>query len=270
MAQQFEQEVVPLVGVSDGREHQHRTVAEVAICPPGAVQAVNGQRSILLHDRFLPIFRLVDRYALRRGLRHAVASLRAAVDGSPASREAVGFAFDYSARHGLALRALHAWEVPVFDAPGVTVPPSLALEEIAAALPTSGLAITPEEFLTLARTPRTDYDFLADAPSVEGFLFPDSYIFLRNTSVTDFVDSLIRNFGLNLTSDLRLGFEQQGLTVREAVIVASPLRRAPPLDSREALSDSATAGPTPATLPPSTIAATPITRSMTTTTPSPI
>ena len=37
-----------------------RTVAEVAICPPGAVQAVNGQRSILLHDRFLPIFRLVD------------------------------------------------------------------------------------------------------------------------------------------------------------------------------------------------------------------
>ena len=37
-----------------------RTVAEVAICPPGAVQAVNGQRSILLPDRFLPIFRLVD------------------------------------------------------------------------------------------------------------------------------------------------------------------------------------------------------------------
>ena len=36
------------------------SVAEVAICPPGAVQAVNGQRSILLHDRFLPIFRLVD------------------------------------------------------------------------------------------------------------------------------------------------------------------------------------------------------------------
>lgn len=37
-----------------------RTVAEVVICPPSAVQAVNGQRSILLHDRFLPIFRLVE------------------------------------------------------------------------------------------------------------------------------------------------------------------------------------------------------------------
>lgn len=53
-----------------------------------------------------------------------------AVDGSPASREAVGFAFDHAARHGLSLHALHAWEVPVFDAPGVTVPPTLALEEI--------------------------------------------------------------------------------------------------------------------------------------------
>jgi len=53
-----------------------------------------------------------------------------AVDGSPASREAVAFAFAYAARHGAALHALHAWEVPVFDAPGVTAPPSLALEEI--------------------------------------------------------------------------------------------------------------------------------------------
>jgi len=53
-----------------------------------------------------------------------------AVDGSPASREAIGFAFDYASRHGLSLRALHAWEVPVFDAPGVTVPPSLAMDEI--------------------------------------------------------------------------------------------------------------------------------------------
>jgi hypothetical protein len=53
-----------------------------------------------------------------------------AVDGSPASREAIGYAFDHAARHSLALHAVHAWEIPIFDAPGVTVPPSLALEEV--------------------------------------------------------------------------------------------------------------------------------------------
>ena len=53
-----------------------------------------------------------------------------AVDGSPASRAAIGYAFDYAARHRMSLHAIHAWEVPVFDAPGVTVPPSLAFEEV--------------------------------------------------------------------------------------------------------------------------------------------
>jgi UPF0755 protein len=103
--------------------------------------------------------------------------------------------------------------------------PGWRMEEIAASLPTSGLAITPEEFLTLTRSPRADYDFLSGAASLEGFLFPDSYIFPRNTSVTEFVDALVRNFGLHLTSDLRLGYTQQGLTVREAVIIASIVER---------------------------------------------
>ncbi|MFN8460668.1 MAG: hypothetical protein U0X93_02690 [Anaerolineales bacterium] len=34
------------------------------------------------------------------------------------------------------------------------------MEEIAASLPTSGLAISPDDFLAAARTPRDDYDFL--------------------------------------------------------------------------------------------------------------
>jgi chemotaxis protein histidine kinase CheA len=35
-------------------------VNEVMICSRDAIQTVNGQRSVLLHDRFLPVFRLVD------------------------------------------------------------------------------------------------------------------------------------------------------------------------------------------------------------------
>lgn len=37
-----------------------RMVAECVVAPASDVQSVNGQRSILIHDRFLPLFRLVD------------------------------------------------------------------------------------------------------------------------------------------------------------------------------------------------------------------
>jgi nucleotide-binding universal stress UspA family protein len=53
-----------------------------------------------------------------------------AVDGSPASNDAVQFAFDFASRHAMGLRAVHAWEVPFFDGPGVTVPVTMALDEV--------------------------------------------------------------------------------------------------------------------------------------------
>src|SRR5215211_7849758 len=99
--------------------------------------------------------------------------------------------------------------------------PGWRLEEIAASLPTSGLAITPEEFLSAARTPYPDYDFLAGASTAEGFLFPDSYIVPRGVTVDIFVNGLLRNFGLHLTSDMTNEFGRRGLTVYQAVTLAS-------------------------------------------------
>lgn len=99
------------------------------------------------------------------------------------------------------------------------------MEEIAASLLTSGLAITPDEFLAAARTPPYGYDFLEGADSAEGFFFPDSYVLSRNTSVDDLKSELLRNFALRLTSESTFGFEQQGLTVYEAVTLASIVER---------------------------------------------
>jgi UPF0755 protein len=103
--------------------------------------------------------------------------------------------------------------------------PGWRMEEIAASLPTSGLSITPEEFLTLAQSPHSEFDFLAGAASSEGFLFPDSYIFPRNASVTEVLDTFIRNFALHLSIDMINGFEKQGLTVYQAVTLASIVER---------------------------------------------
>lgn len=103
--------------------------------------------------------------------------------------------------------------------------PGWRMEEIAASLPTSGLSFSPEEFLAVARSPQPAYDFLTGASTTEGFLFPDSYIVPRGVTVEAFVNGLLRNFTLNFTPELKTGFETQGLSVYQAVTLASLVER---------------------------------------------
>jgi UPF0755 protein len=104
--------------------------------------------------------------------------------------------------------------------------PGWRVEEVAESLPTSGLSITYDEFVSAAKTPSREFDFLAGASTVEGFLYPDSYIFSRRLfSAEEMIAELLRNFDAHLTPELRNGFKQQGLTVREAVTLASMVER---------------------------------------------
>ncbi len=102
--------------------------------------------------------------------------------------------------------------------------PGWRMEEIAASLPTSGLAAAPEAFLSAARTP-LGFPFLEAAPTNEGFFLPDSYILPRVTEADALVEALVRNFANHLTPDLESDFANQGLTVYQAVILASIVER---------------------------------------------
>ena len=103
--------------------------------------------------------------------------------------------------------------------------PGWRMEEIAASLPTSGLSIIPDAFLVAAKKTRPGFDFLSGAASTEGFLYPDSYTLPRVITADELVEVLVRNFDLHLTSDLRDGFDRQGLTTYQAVTVASIVQR---------------------------------------------
>ena len=103
--------------------------------------------------------------------------------------------------------------------------PGWRLEEVAASLPTSGLDIAPDEFIKAASIPPSGFDFLTGASSSEGFLYPDSYILPRVTTVGPLVNVLLRNFSLHLSIDLREGFARQGLSVYQAVTLASIVQR---------------------------------------------
>jgi len=102
------------------------------------------------------------------------------------------------------------------------------LEEIAQSLPTSGLNITPNEFLIAARSgiylTSPSYSIPASA-SLEGFLFPDTYQFRRDVPVNEFINTILENFNQKLTTDIQQGYNRQGLTTYEGVILASIVER---------------------------------------------
>lgn len=106
--------------------------------------------------------------------------------------------------------------------------PGWRLEEISAALPTSGLSITPEAFLQAAMSVPPDYSFsneLSPSSSLEGFLLPDTYIFERDITVEVFLGKILDNFENNLTPRHRERFSQQNLSLLEAVTLASIVQR---------------------------------------------
>jgi UPF0755 protein len=98
------------------------------------------------------------------------------------------------------------------------------MEEIAASLPTSGLDISPEAFISAAQTPPQVLAF-ASPTTMEGFFLPDSYLLPRTTNVDQLLDIIARNFTLHITDDMRAGFSAQGLDVNQAVILASIVER---------------------------------------------
>jgi len=106
--------------------------------------------------------------------------------------------------------------------------PGWRVEEIAASLPTSGLQISPEQFIQSARQFPSALSFSADLPAgagCEGFLFPGIVQVPRKTTADQLIQLLLQNFDRNLTDDLKNGFSNQGLTIYQAITLASIIQR---------------------------------------------
>lgn len=95
------------------------------------------------------------------------------------------------------------------------------MEEIAAALPTSGLSITPDEFINAASTP----GLVTGGQTAEGFLFPGTYFLPRSTTAARLVQVLIQQAQSYYTTPLEASFANHGLTVYQAVTLASIIQR---------------------------------------------
>jgi UPF0755 protein len=120
----------------------------------------------------------------------------------------------------------------------ITIIEGWRLEQVVGYLGTTKLTMNLDEFAALAKTPPTDliaeYDFLADLPegrSLEGYLYPDTYRVDANDTARQVIEKLLDTFGERLTPEIRAGIAAQGLTIYQAVTLASIVEREAVLDA---------------------------------------
>jgi UPF0755 protein len=117
----------------------------------------------------------------------------------------------------------------------ITIQEGLRLEEVVATFAQSEMTMNMEEFAAILQAPSADilneFEFLADLPegrSLEGYIPPDTYEFEisgERATPTFIVRSLLTEFGANLTDEIRAGITAQGLSLDQAVIIASIVER---------------------------------------------
>jgi UPF0755 protein len=102
------------------------------------------------------------------------------------------------------------------------------MEEIAATLPTSGLQVPPQEFISAAGNQGNLTNLPLDFPqngNLEGFFPPGSYRLPRETTADQLVSFLVGEFTANLTPEILDGIQNQGINLYQAVTLASIVER---------------------------------------------
>lgn len=135
----------------------------------------------------------------------------------------------YRLSGGMTLREL-AEALQTARAPAVqlTVIEGWRLEQIAFALREVSLGLSDQEFIEAAHSRPADYSFsdlIPEPPTLEGFLFPDTYQLKDGMTARDIVRAMLDNFERRVDAELRQGFAQQGLGLYQAVILASIVER---------------------------------------------
>jgi UPF0755 protein len=107
----------------------------------------------------------------------------------------------------------------------VVIPEGYNIFDIAQALETSGL-VKKEEFLEVARRERSlVQDLDPQAPSLEGYLFPDTYHFSRTQNARDIVTAMVKRFrqeaeALGLSSNIHHVVTMASIVEKETAVAS--------------------------------------------------
>jgi UPF0755 protein len=111
----------------------------------------------------------------------------------------------------------------------VTIPEGKRAEEVAALLEERGI-VESSTFLDLVRSSAPAYDFLQDRPadaptSMEGFLFPETYLIPEDYDAQQVLDLLVMTFAESFTAEMRQAAAEADMSVYEVVTLASIVER---------------------------------------------
>jgi len=127
----------------------------------------------------------------------------------------------------------------------VTIQEGLRLEEVVAAFSASEMTMNMEEFASILQAPSAEllnkFDFLVDLPagrSLEGYILPETLeyeISGPRGAPAAVAERLLTEFGTALTPELREAIAAKGLSIDEAVIIASIVEREAVIDEERPL-----------------------------------
>lgn len=106
----------------------------------------------------------------------------------------------------------------------ITIPEGFALREIAARAAAAGIG-TAEQFRQAAIDPVRLKKLGIPGPSLEGYLFPETYIVTSTTTPEQLVRAMVAQFERQLTPDLLAAARARGLARHELVTLASIIQK---------------------------------------------
>lgn len=106
----------------------------------------------------------------------------------------------------------------------VTIPEGSSLWQIAKVLDAEGL-VDMDRFLELARNPTVASYYVPEADSIEGFLFPDTYHFIKGTKEEAIIDAMVQRFFRAFTGEHEMQARQREMSLYEVVTLASIIEK---------------------------------------------
>ena len=106
----------------------------------------------------------------------------------------------------------------------ITIPEGLDLVEIASLYEKMGL-VNKERFVQLATDPTFISSLGVEAKTLEGYLFPDTYRFIRNIGEKNIIRRMVKRFNEAYNQQFREREKELGLTQREVITLASMIEK---------------------------------------------
>ncbi|HOV86546.1 MAG TPA: endolytic transglycosylase MltG [Syntrophobacteraceae bacterium] len=112
----------------------------------------------------------------------------------------------------------------------LTIPEGSTLRDTARIIGEKHLA-SPDEVLRLSADPDFVRSLGLDSPSLEGYLYPDTYLLPRSSTASSILKAMVQQFRTRFPEEWKDRVSQSGLSVREVVILASMVEKEAVVDA---------------------------------------